>query len=127
MKRVHTKQLALALSVMATAVLAMTVFVWGSEYKCSLYHKHPERHPRIAVAKLLSERERPAAAETVASARAPLSQAVFIALGVLLFGPLRGTRPGLDRVFLVVRNETAAGKTALLIHFSSRPPPAMVL
>src|ERR1700739_1980559 len=63
MKRIHSKQLTLALSMTGAMLLAAAVLVWGSEYKCSLYHKHPEKHARIPVAKLLSERERVAAAQ----------------------------------------------------------------
>lgn len=127
LKRIHLKQLNLALSVIATIGLAAAVFLWGSEYKCSLYHKHPERHARIATAKLLSEQERPMAAEKTLSLRAPLPQAVFFALGVLLFGLFRITPMGRDQVLLGVRDESAADRTCCLIHFSFRPPPSTVV
>lgn len=124
MNRILTKQLTLALMALAVACLASAVFLWGTGYKCSLYHKHPERHPRIAIAKLLSERERPAA-DAAVSVRAPLPPALFFALGVLLAGLFRVARPGFAWVLPIVRNDTATDRISCLTHFSFRPPPAM--
>lgn len=124
MNRFLTKQMTLALMALAIACLASAVFLWGTGYKCSLYHKHPERHPRIAIAKLLSERERPSA-DGVISMYAPLPPAVFFAVGILLTGFYRMARPGFNWVLQVVRNETTTDRISCLIHFSFRPPPAM--
>lgn len=125
MKRIHIKQLTLALSIMGVMALAASILVWGSEYKCSLYHRHPEKHTRIPVAKLLSERERPVAAEAMEVVRASLLQAASFAVGVLLFGLFCVAQPGFDWPPLVVRNDPAADRARCLIHFSFRPPPAM--
>jgi hypothetical protein len=125
MKRIQAKQLTLALSVITSAVLAAAVFAWGSEYKCSLYHKHPEKHPRIAVAKLLSEQERPMAARAGSWLRAPLQQVVFFAPGVLVFEVFSKDRPGFERRIPPVQSDTAAHRTPCLTHFSFRPPPSI--
>lgn len=127
MKRIHRKQLTLALPMLGAMVLAAAVFVWGSQYKCSLYHRHPEKHARIPVAKLLSERERPVAAQETASTHAPLLQAVFPAFGLLLSALFRTVRPGFDRVVLAIQSDIWPRRTPSLIHFSFRPPPATVL
>ncbi len=98
----------------------------GTEYKCSLYHKPPDRHPRVAMAKLLSERERPAGC-AVASARASLPHTAFVAPAMLLPGLFGRTRLGLNRIPLPDPGRSAADRSRFLIHFSSRPPPTMAL
>jgi hypothetical protein len=40
--------------------LAIAVFAWGLRYKLSLYHSAPQPTHRVVLAKLLSNRERPA-------------------------------------------------------------------
>lgn len=114
----------LTLSVIITVLLAAAVFVWGSEYKCSLYYGHSESRSPIPVAKLLSERERAAPA---ASVDVRLDQAGFFALAVLLFGFFRGIRAGFNRVPVPVPNHPSVDRSCCLIHFSFRPPPAMAV
>ena len=125
MKRIRAQQLTLTLSVIATVVLAAAVFVWGSEYKCSLYHRHPEEHTRVPIAKLLSERERPAAENPAASLHAPLPQATFLALGIALLALFHTVRPGFERIVPAAQNITRIRRPRCLIHFFFRPPPAM--
>lgn len=45
------------------AVLSISLFSWGLAYKISLYHTH-ELPPKMAAAKLLSQKERPAVAQS---------------------------------------------------------------
>jgi hypothetical protein len=122
MKRTHAKQLTMALSLIAPFVLAAAVFLWGSEYKCSLYHRHPDKGSRIAIAKLLSERERrmPAA---VAVVHAPLSDTAFFALGLALDGLSRRAQLRFEQALPTIRKEDSAGSKPCLIHFPFRPPP----
>lgn len=122
MKRIYPKRLMLALSMMAV-VLAAAVFLWGAEYKCSLYHGQRQKHPRIAIAKLLSERERPAALDR-SRLRAPVPEATYFALGFPLFGPPR--RAGFERIDRGAWREAAgAGRIRCMVHFFFRPPPAL--
>lgn len=44
----------------AALLLAFSVLNWGTEYKASLYNKHKVASHSVLIAKLLSERERPA-------------------------------------------------------------------
>ncbi|HEX4037448.1 MAG TPA: hypothetical protein VHX37_05260 [Acidobacteriaceae bacterium] len=126
MRHIPTRQLTLALSVTAAMVLAATVVLWGSEYKCSLYHGHPAQHARVAVAKLRSEKERPMAMRSTRRIQAPLPQAVFFALGgVLLSGLSRTPHADFDRPALTAPIELAGRRIPCLIHFSFRPPPAL--
>lgn len=125
MKRNHLKQLMLALSVTAAAaLLGITVFLWGTAYKCSLYPGHPKNHARVAVAKLLSERERPVGANQVNLVQAPLSRAVFFALGLALFGVNEGfAQPW---IAAPLRRRTMRSRRACCVsHFSFRPPPSL--
>jgi hypothetical protein len=126
MNRILTKRLTLALMALAVACLASAVFLWGTEYKCSLYHKHPDRHPRITMAKLLSERERPAGG-AVPSVRASLPQTVFVALAMLVPGLFGRTRVGFDPILLPAPGVPAIDRSRFLIHFSFRPPPPMTV
>jgi hypothetical protein len=126
MRRIHTSQLALAFSVAAATLLAATVVLWGSEYKCSLYHQHPPQHARIATAKLLSENERPE--KTHITSRTPTlpTQAMFFPVaGPLFFSSLRRRRMGFDRMAVALENESQARRVPCLIHFAFRPPPPL--
>lgn len=111
---------------MGAMVLAAAVLVWGSEYKCSLYYKHPEKHPPVAVAKLLSERERPMTSEAAALECAPQPQTICLALGAPLSGYFSVAWTRWDRVLPPVPSEVSARGTPYLTHFSFRPPPAML-
>jgi len=84
MNRVLTRKLALAISMAAMAVLAAAVLLWVWSNKCSLYRLHPEQQRRVAVAKLLSEKERPLANPTESLLSAPLSLVAWSALWLFL-------------------------------------------
>ncbi len=107
----------------AVVCLASAVFLWGTEYKCSLYHKHLKKHPRIAAAKLLSEQERRVTVHSAASARFPLSEAVRFAPGMLRTTHLCRKQAGMDPIPLPRSHEPATNRRAFLIHSSVRPPP----
>ena len=125
MKRIPAQKLTLTLSVIATVMLAAAVLVWGSEYKCSLYHRHPEKHTRVPIAKLLSERERPAAENPASSLCAPLLQVAFLALGIPLLALFGTVRPGFERIISAAQNIARISRPRCLIHFFFRPPPVM--
>ncbi|HTV82753.1 MAG TPA: hypothetical protein VME18_08900 [Acidobacteriaceae bacterium] len=66
MKRAQTGKRKLVLLVIVVGVLAASVFAWGTEYKISLYPtRHHESRDPVPFAKLLSEKERPAAGHCV--------------------------------------------------------------
>lgn len=108
---------------MATALLASAVFLWGAEYKCSLYHAHPQKHARVPMARLLSEKERPVAARDAGRVRAPLTLAAFFSLGVLLLAALRCRRAAVDSTPLRQARIPDRVRACCLNHFSFRPPP----
>lgn len=127
-KKIHSKQLTLILPVMGTAVLALTVFLWGVEYKCSLYPVHGKTPTSVPVAKLLSERERPAPGAHRNSLRAPLSLAALFALWLLTVPTLRTLRAGFNPTLLPTLPTPIDGlRPASLYHFSFRPPPGLLL
>ena len=123
MRPTHTRQLTLFLSLMATALLAAAVFLWGAEYKCSLYHAHPPKHTPVPMAKLLSEKERPVATGGAGLVRAPLTLAAFFSLSLLLPVALRFRRAGVDSTPLRWPRITNRLRPHCLNHFSFRPPP----
>lgn len=126
MKRLHTNQLTLALALTAAAVLAATVLLWGTEYKCSLYHRHPEKHTPVAMAKLLSERERPQATNQATLVSAPLSQTVFFALGLLLCEFFRKQRSAERWIAAPLRCWADSPRLRCCVnHFFFRPPPSL--
>jgi hypothetical protein len=62
--------------------LAIAVFAWGLKYKLSLYEMPPPSH-HVMVAKLLSNRERPAdTAAQIERATMPVPAVLFTAFGV---------------------------------------------
>jgi hypothetical protein len=123
MKRFDAKQRVMALSVLATAALGLLVFCWGIAYKCSLYHKHAPEHTRIAVAKLLSEKERPVAEGGGRRMQAPLTQRVLLVQGVPLPEYFQKRRGGFDAILPALPCGGATVGIHCLIHFASRPPP----
>jgi hypothetical protein len=52
---------------LCTLALLFSVFLWGLQYKTSLYHSGERAHPSIVPAKLLSEAERSSAQATISS------------------------------------------------------------
>lgn len=124
MKRFHTSKAALAFSLGAMSVLAITVFLWGVEYKCSLYHRHPEKHPRMVAAKLLSETERPRAHSATSWLRVVLLP--FAAPALLLFLIARDRRRGgLRFTPTILRTKCCSPQLSRLVHFFFRPPPIL--
>lgn len=82
---------ATSLFALCVVLLLGLVFCWGSQDKVSLYHAEGHSHAPVAKAKLLTERERPAA--EVAPARvqppspaAPLAFVLFAVLCALFSG-----------------------------------------
>lgn len=124
--RIHAKQLTLTLSVIATVALAVAVFAWGLQFKCSLYHQHPEKHPRMLAVKLLSERERPSG-EATAAARSPLPHAPLFAFWLTLFGLLRGASTAVAGAMPQLQSDVGVRRRPCLTRFSFRPPPANLL
>ena len=123
MNRVLTRKLALAISMAAMAVLAAAVLLWGVEYKCSLYRLHPEQQRRVAVAKLLSEKERPLANPTESLLSAPLSLVAWSALWLFLTAQGRIDRAGRWSAPLASPRLFVGFRVSCLSYFSFRPPP----
>ena len=103
--------------------LAIAVFGWGLHSKLSLYQQHGQASAKESVAKLLSERERPASV-IVSVSRLPESSphttmlAAFKSLLLILLG------------VSVARERLAARRSRFqapahpgLAYFFSRPPP----
>jgi hypothetical protein len=123
MKRFQTGKPALAISMAAMAVLAIAVFLWGLEYKCSLYHRHPEKRQRVVAAKLLSEKERPRTTPAASFLRVPL---VSVTALIFLFHGIRrhrDLRTGLRFAPTVLPTIFGGHRSPSLIYFSFRPPP----
>ncbi|MGC2620761.1 MAG: hypothetical protein WA414_17070 [Acidobacteriaceae bacterium] len=112
---------------MATSfiLLAAAVFLWGLEYKVSLYPGHGSS--RVQVAKLLSERERPVtAAASITAQRSATPVLVWLAwmLAVANFSRLRMRR--------VATPPACPGWAGCRVefccdYFSFRPPPPVSL
>lgn len=107
--------------IVAIAMLALAVFSWGVRYKLSLYN--PTAH--MSAAKLLSQRERPAAAESAKLAVDPVVNPVPItllafAMGVILAG-LWAQKP--DFFPKNIWHHAQLPKQANQNFFFFRPPP----
>ncbi|MGB6132664.1 MAG: hypothetical protein WBG54_12860 [Acidobacteriaceae bacterium] len=126
MHRVRTRQHALVLTTTIAATMAATVLFWGTAYKCSLYHEHPRKHAAVAVAKLLSEWERPDAIQTTAPAQLPVSPAVFPALWLLLPAQLRDHHAAFRASPAPSSRNCRGPRLSALPHFSFRPPPLSI-
>ena len=103
-------------------LLALAVFGWGLHSKLSLYHIRARTSETAPIAKLLSERERPAdTAQRSNVNQADLQRAAFVALIVLMPEPpqdVRQIRPRRDAP--PVASPTLALKGPAL----RRPPPS---
>lgn len=126
MEQLTTRKLALPLSIAVTTVLAAAVFLWRVEFKCSLYHRHPQKHPRIAAAKLLSEKERPLGNPLDNLLRAPLAPVASVAFLLLLTHWRRDRRIRFRAASLTPPPLSIGRRVACVIHFCFRPPPAFV-
>jgi hypothetical protein len=111
--------------------LAISVFVWGLQYKLSLYYPQHSTYHQLPEAKLLSKNEQPAATEglLMASVKPPqdiVRGALFtLTLFALVLGflPISGvTQTGPERSRPWLRSLSAS-----LNAFFFRPPPAFVL
>jgi hypothetical protein len=105
-------------------LLAVAVFGWGLHSKLSLYHIRARASEATPIAKLLSERERPAnTAQHSDIRRADLYRAALAATVVLLPEPrreIRRIRPRSDAPPLAFRTLALKGPSL------RRPPPSLV-
>jgi hypothetical protein len=124
MKRFHPGKLAVAIPAAAAMMLAAAVFLWGLEYKCSLYPA-PSRLPHsVPVAKLLSERERPVKVQAVRITR-PLLAITPAFLWWFCVVRLRIRHARLHAEPLRLPRLAGALQISALTHFSFRPPPSI--
>lgn len=123
MESFRNRKLALLVSVAATTVLAAAVFLWGLEYKCSLYSVPSQSLHSVPIAKLLSERERPPQARAADPMRAAFLLASFFSFLLWVLGRARDCRPGLHAIPLRQLRVCHGFRVSSLPPFFSRPPP----
>lgn len=127
MNRILTKRLALGLITFAVVCLAAAVFLWGTEYKVSLYPHGYKSRPAVPSAKLLSERERPASVTQAVEPADTLALAAFFSLTLLTLA-LREEETELFPSDILRRRTVASiRRTPCLFHFSFRPPPRLAV
>ncbi len=126
MKRFHLRRLTLAIYATVAAALAATVFLWGLEYKCSLYPLPSRVLHSVPVAKLLSERERPVKVQATQLARAPVAMAATFVLWLWFAEWLRNRRAGLRPEPLPPQPKCDGPRICSLARFLSRPPPVLL-
>lgn len=117
-----SKKLALVLMGAFVALLAAAVFLWGVQYKVSLYPIQ-RRTPTVPVAKLLSEKERPAAhpaAKRLALKPSHIARCSFV---LLLAARFPVGRPAFRLAPLPLRLRHSSRLLPALYRFSFRPPP----
>ena len=128
MNRTLTKRLTLALMTFAVACLASAVFLWGTEYKVSLYPHHLRSRPAVPFAKLLSERERPAATASAAPLQAGTQALItFFVLPLLVLALERASSKLFPSGILQRSVFVSIPRTPCLFRFSFRPPPSMAV
>lgn len=125
MKRIHTQQATLLLIATTAAILAASVFLWGTEYKLSLYPQGRTARVAIPYAKLLSERERPAVVHvnlaTFRSLAAPT-------LALILCAPaIRDSRKAFTFAAPALFGDPAVSHLFRFPPLWFRPPPAPAL
>jgi hypothetical protein len=105
-------------------LLALAVFGWGLHSKLSLYHVRARASETAPIAKLLSERERPADTAQQSAVNHPDLHRVALASAVILLPqPAQNVRPIRPRSEAPpVLSRTLAIKGPLL----RRPPPSLV-
>ena len=125
MKKLHLRKLALAACAALTTVLAASVFLWGVEYKCSLYPTPFRALHSVPVAKLLSERERPRQASTTPHSKPRLASATTYLLWLWLFAIVKPQRrrASLQCQPLPPQSPADGLRASCLTYFSFRPPP----
>jgi hypothetical protein len=125
MNRRRTRKFTLVLMVVFYALLAAAVFLWGTEYKVSLYPVQ-RKASTVPVAKLLSEKERPAARPIAETLHRRLSLPASCAFLLLLAVRLRNRRASFRFAPLTSPARPIGHRIASLIHFSFRPPPPSI-
>jgi len=103
------------------AVLSISLFSWGLAYKLSLYRSH-QSPPKIVAAKLLSQKERPVAAQVEKAIRSSAHSPALI-LKLLPYPPSSNLTPvaGLE-----VRSPHWGAKQLFTVHTDRKPPPSIV-
>ena len=103
------------------AVLSFSLFSWGLSYKLSLYHSH-QLPPKMAAAKLLSQKERPAMAQasqiippTVPETALNVTRLPYLESSSLTYVP------GLE---LLLRRPRDA-RLFFTVHTDRKPPPSV--
>ncbi|MGC1359703.1 MAG: hypothetical protein WA419_15720 [Silvibacterium sp.] len=125
MKSEHTNRILIRLMSIAALLLAISVLTWGTEYKASLYQKNKVAGHSVLVAKLLSERERPASVNLNPGApSAPQLVATSLWLFVI---PMLGCEAGFPRRAMSRdRSSPPDLLESSLSFFFFRPPPISV-
>jgi hypothetical protein len=130
MRIVSPSRRASILTAFAILFLAFTVFGWGIGYKLSLYLPAGSPARAMAAAKLLSEKERPAATQAAEKAvpAPPADLSATRSSVTLVFALLLGLRGVLSaRVRAVRTDDVPKDAAAHSTFFSFRPPPTLLL
>jgi len=119
------------LAVMGVLALTIAVFGWGLQYKLSLY-QHSANHSRsVSQAKLLSQKERPTASNSLVSAgQLDLARPILVSEPTFLVAAVLFS--AFAAVFLWFRVDAVLGhsshqRLAASIFFAFRPPPSSLL
>lgn len=124
MNRANTKHFVLALMATGVVALAAAVFLWGVEYKISLYPS-PGAATRMPKAKLLSEEERPQATASLHPQIVRFNAPLLLTLLLLSAALIAGTRPGQTVMRLAQPSFFIPPCSSCFTHFWFRPPPAV--
>lgn len=117
------RRLALALMALLAGWLSASVFLWGTQYKTSLYPEHRSSWDQVPFAKLLSERERPSEAHFT-SADTLLKASGACLVGVFLLSRAgHAARRGLKASKLSLPPLPSPRELPFLFILWSRPPP----
>jgi hypothetical protein len=103
-------------------MLAMAVFVWGLQYKLSLYHGKDAVSHSAPAAKLLSEKERPVTALALDAPSQPVFLPVLPALFLLALTPT--LYPAFRSFQSPSANRAPARRSYFLPPLFFRPPPS---
>jgi hypothetical protein len=113
--------------VIAFSVLALCVFLWGLEYKMSLYEPPHATSRQLPEAKLLSENEQPDRSADAARAQGSLRTAAAFPFSLLLFAlSLFAMSAARFTHRAAAAPEFRRLYRALLRSFFVRPPPRLV-
>jgi hypothetical protein len=122
-----TSRFSYTLRVLGILIVALAVFGWGLQYKMSLYNSPSDHSTGIPHAKLLSQKERPAASAEAGlirleSQRRPSSIFYTQVLLAAIATGLPIAAPGWMQTWPMVWN-VRQRQTATTSFFSFRPPP----